>query len=83
MKPIDGIPKGYELIDSDGVYYSPIHHEIVITGTPGEEDERHNCDHMGCSSIGHVIFRAKVSSLSYSPLVIKPEPFVYKGEDRV
>jgi|HigsolmetaGSP19D_1036257.scaffolds.fasta_scaffold123517_2 hypothetical protein len=34
--------------------------EIVILGTPDEEvNEEHNCDYMGCSSVEHVIFRAK------------------------
>lgn len=33
--------------------------EIVITGTP-EEDSAHNCDHMGCGSIEHVLYRGKL-----------------------
>jgi hypothetical protein len=34
--------------------------EIVILGTPDEEvNDLHNCDDMGCSSVEHVIFRAK------------------------
>lgn len=29
--------------------------EVVITGTPNEDDEKHNCDEMGCGSCDHVL----------------------------
>jgi hypothetical protein len=35
--------------------------EIVVVGQPDEDDESHNCDFMGCSSVEHVIYRAKVT----------------------
>ena len=31
--------------------------EVVITGFPDEDDESHNCDVMGCSSVSHVLYR--------------------------
>lgn len=35
--------------------------EVVITGTPSAEGERHNnCDAMGCSSVSHVVERISV-----------------------
>lgn len=77
------MPKGYEQIAADAVYYNPTTFELVITGAPTEDEETHNCDLMGCSSIGHVIFRAKAASFSYSPLRKKVEPYLYKvGEER-
>lgn len=38
---------------------------LVVCGTPSDtEDENdptyHSCDHMGCSSVSHVIFRQRV-----------------------
>lgn len=39
--------------------------EIVVLGNPDEEvNEEHNCDYMGCGSLDHVIFRAKLVDLS-------------------
>ena len=53
------IPKGYkELERVTSVYVSDI--EIVVTGVPDKDDETHNCDFMGCSSVSHVIFRSKI-----------------------
>lgn len=49
------IPKGFEEREDATVYMS--YQEIVVTGTPNDE-EKHNCDHMGCSSMEHVIFRS-------------------------
>lgn len=31
--------------------------EIIVLGTPESDDETHNCDAMGCSSVSHVLFR--------------------------
>ena len=39
----------------DGVFINE--NELVITGTPNENDENHNCDEMGCGSCGHVLLR--------------------------
>ena len=53
------IPKGYKEIEGvTEVFVSD--EEIVITGIPDEDDESHNCDYMGCGSLSHVIFRAKI-----------------------
>lgn len=54
------IPEGYrEIKDVDGVFVSD--GEIVVTGQPNEDDETHDCDVMGCSSVSHVLFRAYYS----------------------
>ena len=58
-KSMSDIPKGYkELERVTSVYVSD--REIVVTGVPDTDDETHNCDFMGCSSVSHVIFRAKI-----------------------
>jgi hypothetical protein len=31
--------------------------QLLILGTPKEDDENHNCDAMGCNSVEHVLFR--------------------------
>ncbi|MWV44808.1 hypothetical protein GRF59_14400 [Paenibacillus sp. HJL G12] len=49
------LPKGFEEREDATVYMS--HQEIVVTGIPADE-ESHNCDQMGCSSVEHVIFRS-------------------------
>lgn len=36
-----------------GIYVSA--DEIVVCGIPNEDDEEHNCDQMGCSSVSHVL----------------------------
>jgi hypothetical protein len=64
-QPNAPIPKGYKEIEDAQVYMSD--HEIVITGVPNEDDEGHNCDHMGCSSINHVIYRGVVNKLTGGP----------------
>ena len=56
------IPNGYkEVKNADGIFINHTKGEIVITGMPHEDDEDHNCDFMGCSSVSHVIFRYKIS----------------------
>ena len=58
------IPNGYrELKNIDSVFISD--GKIVITGWPDEDDESHNCDAMGCSSVSHVIFRADYADSDY------------------
>ena len=53
-------PKGYKEIEHvDGAFISD--KEIVITGAPNEDDETHNCNVMGCSSVAHVLFRARIA----------------------
>lgn len=34
---------------------------LIITGIPDEDDEEHNCDAMGCSSVEHVLYRFKIT----------------------
>jgi len=50
-------------IENAKVYINEEDTEIVITGFPDEESEenKHNCDAMGCSSVEHIIIRAKVT----------------------
>ena len=57
------VSKGFRLIENAEVYVSP--HEIVIVGMPEEDDEGHNCDHMGCTSVSHVLFRSPLSRPIY------------------
>lgn len=69
------IPEGYVEIDKEfcadkikqvgldikavnGVFASE--NEMVITGTPDEDDETHNCDELGCSSVNHVLYRQSI-----------------------
>lgn len=54
------IPKGFKDItdDIEGVFASE--DEIVVTGIPDEDDETHNCNAMGCSSVSHVLFRFNI-----------------------
>jgi hypothetical protein len=42
--------------------------ELVITGDPGD-DEDHNCDFMGCTTVSHVLFRTPLPNARG----IKPE----------
>ncbi len=52
------IPTGFkEIKEVTGVYVSK--HEIVVTGHPETDDEEHNCDELGCTSVSHVLFREK------------------------
>ena len=39
----------------EAVYISG--NEIIITGAPDDNDEGHNCDEMGCSSLEHILLR--------------------------
>ncbi|RJE88610.1 hypothetical protein D3P07_11485 [Paenibacillus sp. 1011MAR3C5] len=71
-------PKGFNHISQD-VYFNPSTNEIVIVGELDDEDETHNCDHMGCSSVNHVVFRGKLATWRYSPPTKKREPYFYKG----
>ena len=49
---------GYKMLDMDGLNAVYVGHgRIIITGMPSE-DEFHNCDEMGCSSLEHVLYRA-------------------------
>lgn len=44
--------------------------EILIIGQPEDDnDENHNCDQMGCSSVEHVLFRGcfYVALRGYTP----------------
>lgn len=31
--------------------------EIIVCGMLSDDDESHNCDEMGCTSISHVLYR--------------------------
>lgn len=54
------VKKGYLLLEDVDVYVS--NYEIVVTGMPDEDDENHNCDHMGCTSVSHVLFRSPINT---------------------
>ena len=46
------IPKSGKLVEA---YETDT--EYIICGSPDENDEDHNCDVMGCSSVSHVVRR--------------------------
>jgi hypothetical protein len=50
--------KGINIDYVDGVFLGK--GEIVITGVPQENDEAHNCDAMGCTSVSHVLYRSEI-----------------------
>lgn len=53
---MDAIPKGYRKLEevyTDGK-------QIVVIEWPEENDENHNCDALGCSSLWHVKYRAEI-----------------------
>lgn len=59
--------------------------ELLIIGQPDSEDESHNCDAMGCTSVSHVLERRPlqedVTSLVHTlrAMVGEPQP---RGIDR-
>ena len=48
----DLIPKGSVLVEA---YLTE--HEIIVMGSPEEDDEDHNCDALGCGTLQHVLHR--------------------------
>ena len=58
---MNDIPEGYKEVENiTGVYIDKRDGEIVVCGIPDEEDENHDCDQMGCSSISHVLYRSNI-----------------------
>jgi AMMECR1 domain-containing protein len=58
------IPKGYYPVEAymndDGAF--------VLLGDPRQDDQDHNCDFRGCSSVGgHVIRRTHISEIRNQP----------------
>ena len=43
--------------------------EIIVTGSPDDDDANHSCDQMGCSSVEHILLRGYVNNLEkgYTP----------------
>jgi hypothetical protein len=33
--------------------------EIIVIGWPEDDDENHDCDQLGCSTLSHVLYRFK------------------------
>lgn len=46
------IPKGAKLVEA-----YETQREIVVMGDPPEDDDMHDCDALGCGSLGHVLYR--------------------------
>lgn len=64
---MDNIPVGYRKIEA---YTNG--KEIVAVEWPESEDENHNCDALGCSSVSHVKYRATIpawQALQKSPIL--------------
>jgi hypothetical protein len=63
------IPKGWRELKVDSVFISDDNTRIVITGLPKgsdiDEENDHNCDAMGCSSLSCVVIRAEVTHYGY------------------
>ena len=53
--PKDMIPDGAELMEC---YRTS--HQIIVCGEPEENDETHNCDYMGCTTLNHVLYRFNI-----------------------
>jgi hypothetical protein len=61
-----GIPEEYSRVD---VYTNGA--VMVVCGAPESDDESHNCDEMGCGSVGpHVLHVVGIAGLRAAP----PEP---------
>ena len=74
-------PNGFANISNNIAFFNPNSNEIVVIGRVDEDDETHNCDHMGCSCVQHVVFRGKLSSWNYSPPAKREAPYVYQPND--
>jgi hypothetical protein len=55
----------FEEVDVTEVWHNPKTGELVICGIPSEEEDednpKHSCDEMGCSSVRHILFRGRVT----------------------
>lgn len=58
------VPAGFHELGSSAVFFNPETLEIVLIGTPLEDDESHSCDELGCASMSHVIFRGYMASFT-------------------
>jgi hypothetical protein len=66
----DSIPRGARLVEA----YATAR-EIIVMGWPSQndDDESHNCDAMGCGSVGrHVIYRLPLPNAAGEPQPRKP-----------
>jgi hypothetical protein len=60
LRKLSDIPEGFEEVKNiTGVYINKEARTLVVTGQPDSDDENHNCDRMGCSSVSHVLFFSK------------------------
>jgi hypothetical protein len=50
--------------------------ELLITGTPHEDDSDHNCDEMGCATCEHVLLRIPLVNVTkgYNPKLQEKVP---------
>lgn len=55
----DFIPKGATLVEA---YLTD--RELIVCGMPKENDESHNCDAMGCTTLSHVLYRFPIHTTS-------------------
>jgi len=52
-----GQRKYYEIENVTTVYLDTDNSEIIVCGIPGNDDEEHSCDSMGCNSVEHILLR--------------------------
>lgn len=46
--------------------------ELIVVGSPDDDDVNHNCDALGCTSVSHVLYRVPLASGVALPLAPKP-----------
>lgn len=63
------LPDGWEEVPAVAVYCRPETGDVIIMGFPDSEGgELHNCDEMGCGSVGpHILARCRVASPDLAP----------------
>jgi len=54
--PVDFIPEGQGATIRECYETEK---EIIVCGCPETDDESHNCDAMGCTTVNHVLYRFK------------------------
>ena len=48
---------GYKIVEGE-IFLDKDTGKVIITGDVDNDDESHNCDQMGCSTVSHVIYRS-------------------------
>jgi ribosomal protein L34E len=54
------LPEGYWELPVTKVYTNG--KQLVITGLPGPEHKKHDCDKLGCTELGHILLKGVIKS---------------------